>query len=254
MHKINLTGVCLIRHHINNWEQIRLTLSELDKQTDQIFIFSAGRKFDSNFSQIAHPKLTLYHFSPELNNAEILNYISRMIKKSHANLFMYMEAGECFERGLDSEVYEDYLQLIEEENVFGILFKTTHFNNAYEIALDPELPFEQIRVFKKKYFEKLHIKNGAVPKEIFKAKETIVLPSTTRIQTYGSNKIEKTLISYKKKVDHPDIAKSWIEKKDNQFYSKSKFRPFKIHQYFKLLVYRLTGLMLFRRRWYSVFQ
>ena len=151
----NLTGVCLIRHHINAWEQVQATIIELDKFCDKILIFSFNRKFENYFLDIQNSKFVIKYLPLSATSEAVEKYFMDCLNLTQTKAIFYLEAGECFQQSQTSKLYVDLLHLLEEEKAVALDFPITYIQNQNYSALDRHLPNKQVRVIKKKALEKL---------------------------------------------------------------------------------------------------
>lgn len=245
----NLTGVCLIRHHINAWEQIQATIIELDKFCDKILVFSFSRKFESYFLEIQNPKLVIKYLPLSATSEAVEKYFMDCLNLTQTKAIFYLEAGECFQQSKTSQLYIDFLHLLEEEQAVALDFPISYIQNQNYCAIDRHLPNRQVRVIKKKALQKISLVSGIeshLPK-----KEFLVIPSSITLYSYGSKPKLVVLGRRKFKGNHPSTIKPWITHQSSDFFENGKMGLWNSLSVLGLQLEKMTGKRIFSKKNYQ---
>jgi hypothetical protein len=245
----NLTGVCLIRHHINAWEQIQATIIELDKFCDKILVFSFNRNFEAQFREIQNNKIVIKYLPLSATSEAIEKYFMDCLNITQTKMVFLMEAGECFQQSLTSKIYIDTLHLAEEQLAIGLDFPIAYIQNQEYQVFDRNLPNRQIRIIKKQYLGKISLLDGIEPN--LSKKESLVIPSEAKLYSYGSRPRLVVLGRKKFKEGHPSTMKSWIENRSVDFFDRGKLGLWNSFSAFNLQIEKLTGKRLFSKQKYQ---
>lgn len=244
---INLTGVCLIRHQINSWEQVQASLIELDKYCDKILVFSYQQRFLSQFSEIKNSKMVVKYLPLSASEEAIEKYLKDCIKLTPTKLVFYLEAGECFHQDNTSSVYIDTLQLLEEPKAIAIDFPMRYIHNQNQFAIDRSLSKRQIRVVKKEFLSEIKIGLGP---SILKEKGLFVIPSENELYQYGIQQGREVLGLARFRGEHPLLMKEWLAKKEMEVFQKKNLSPLNSLNYMMVQLERLTGKRMFQPKKY----
>lgn len=248
---INLTGVCLIRHHIKAWEQVQATIIDLDKYCDRILIFSFNQSFKAQLEELNHSKITI-KFLPLSASAEaIQKYIVNCFQFVSTKAVLYLEAGECLHHEQSSEIYIDLLQMLEEEQIDGIEFPIHVLKNKSQIAFDSSIPLAQVRAMKKKKINFIDEDFGLL--SALKPKEVRILKSKLPILSFGSREHKAHLQTKKLRMNPPIQIEDWIKEQNEDFTKPRGFSPFNFLRHLKLYSNR-AGFPGIKKKKYHYFK
>lgn len=248
---INLTGVCLIRHHIKAWEQVQATIIDLDKYCDRILIFSFNQSFKSQLEDLNHSKITIKYLPISASTESIQKYIINCFQFVSTKSVLYLEAGECFHHEQSSEIYIDLLQMLEEDKIDGIEFPIHFLRNKDQIAFDSGIPLAQVRAMKKKKINFLNEDFGLLCAQ--KPKEVRILKSKFPLLSFGSREHKSHLQTKKLGMNPPIQIEDWIKGQNTDFTEPRGFSPLNLLRHLRLYSNR-AGFRGIKKKKYHYFK
>lgn len=243
----NLTGVCLIRHHINSWDQVQATLIELDKYCDKILLFSYQQRFSSQLMEIKNAKLVVKYLPLSASVEAIEKYLMDCINLTPTKIIFGLEAGECFHQDDTSNIFVDTLHLLEEKKVAGLDFPMKYIHNKNHIALDRNLQKRQLRMVKKSHLVRIDLSDGM---NLIMGKKEYAIKSECYLHQYGVQPGREVLGLSRYKGEHPLSMNEWISNRDQEIFCKQSPSPLKSINYCLLQLEKITGKRIFQTQKY----